>query len=240
MGASEPPTTPNLQPSPDAAISSLSGDCCSSPTVRKSAVQSTATACTANEPQCRFPGCCSAPPQPDNGVHEPVPASYASAVTNAGLNPASRGTSPRRFKTMDHWGRRFANTAAVGSNYVSHTLRSSTTCHIQQTFAERLQAPPLACCRSLKLCLCNVSAHSVDTADSALPRVARPAPVLGRHGADRRECGSQSGDRRRNRPCLQGSHVQGFRYVSRTQLRGSTTSHIHNFDERLQSRMSTH
>jgi hypothetical protein len=51
------------------AISSLSGDCCSSPTIRKSAAppRSNATACTANEPRRRCPGCCSARPLSDNG-----------------------------------------------------------------------------------------------------------------------------------------------------------------------------
>jgi hypothetical protein len=43
------------------------GDCCSSPTIRKSAAppRSNATACTANEPRCRCPGCRSARPLSD-------------------------------------------------------------------------------------------------------------------------------------------------------------------------------
>jgi hypothetical protein len=54
------------------AISSLSGDYCSSPTIRKSAAppRSNATAGTANEPRCRCPDCCSARPLSDIGGHQ--------------------------------------------------------------------------------------------------------------------------------------------------------------------------
>jgi hypothetical protein len=52
---------------------SLSRECCSSPTIRKSAAPplSNATACTANEPRCRCPGSCSARPLSDSSGHRP-------------------------------------------------------------------------------------------------------------------------------------------------------------------------
>jgi hypothetical protein len=58
-------------PLDDPAISSLSGDCCSRPTIRKSAgpAPEQRYPCTANEPRCRCPGWCSARPLSDKTGH---------------------------------------------------------------------------------------------------------------------------------------------------------------------------